>query len=124
MAYTVKGVVGTRLWGDGPGAVRKDTISNIQHERVPKHEPGTTTFSALSETMAPSLGDFPNETIRITHTRLRAAELATLLDSCAPPGLKSFTYEATYPSASSFGIRKSNQEQGSASSTIRLYCIS
>jgi hypothetical protein len=36
-------------------------------------------------------------TLRFTHARLSAAELAALLDSCGPPGLKSFTYEATYP---------------------------
>jgi hypothetical protein len=60
-------------------------------------------------------------TLRITHTRLSAAELAALLDSCATPGLKSFVYEATYPSAFTgcLGIRKF--EQGSAiSSTLGL----
>jgi hypothetical protein len=39
-------------------------------------------------------------TLRITHARLGAVELAALLDSCAPWGLKSFTYEAAYPPAS------------------------
>ncbi|KAK4132026.1 hypothetical protein BT67DRAFT_484550 [Trichocladium antarcticum] len=36
-------------------------------------------------------------TLRISHTRPSAAKLAALLDSCAPPGLEAFTYEATYP---------------------------
>jgi hypothetical protein len=37
------------------------------------------------------------QALRLTHARLSAAKLAALLDSCGPPGLKSFTYEATYP---------------------------
>lgn len=61
-------------------------------------------------------------TLWITHTRLSAAKLAALLDSCAPPGLEAFTYKATYPLANLIseylGLRK--LEQGSTSSTIGL----
>lgn len=54
-------------------------------------------------------------TLRITHARLGAVELATLLDFYAPPGLKSFTYEAAYPSetliSECLGLRKFESNQ-------------
>lgn len=76
---------------------------------------GNLTTLNLHTCVGPGRGSLRNiRTLRVTHTRLSAANLGALLSSCAAPGLKSFVYEATHPPANRIseclGFRKFEQE--------------